>query len=86
MPLEKEGKGSYNHRGDWGMFDQMVISEGLRYNTKGYGVKDNEMYVFRPDWLLFKHHKFGELPSKTYTGRKYIGGYSDHLPVYLILD
>lgn len=86
MPLEKEGKGSYNHRGDWGMFDQMVISEGLRYSEKGYSVKDNAMYVFRPDWLLFKHRKFGNLPSKTYTGRKYIGGYSDHLPVYLILD
>lgn len=86
MALEKSGKGSYNHRGDWGMLDQMVISKGLKDRKEGYGVKDNKMYVFRPDWLLFKHDKFGELPNKTYTGRKYIGGYSDHLPVYLILD
>lgn len=86
MALEKSGKGSYNHRGDWGMLDQMVISKGLKNKSEGYGIKDNKMYVFRPDWLLFKHNKFGELPNKTYTGRKYIGGYSDHLPVYLILD
>lgn len=84
--LEHDGKGSYNHRGDWGMFDQMVISKGLRYRTKGYGVKENKMHIFKPEWLLFRHRKFGYLPSKTYTGRKYIGGYSDHLPVYLILD
>ncbi len=86
IQLEKKGEGSYNHRGDWGMLDQMVISEGLRYRKSGYGVQDNRMYVFRPDWLLFKHHRFGYLPTKTYTGRRYVGGYSDHLPVYLIIE
>lgn len=84
--LERNGKGSYNHRGDWGMLDQMIVSKGLRQTNNGYHIKDNKMYVFNPDWLLFKHRKFGYLPIKTYTGRKYIGGYSDHLPVYLILD
>lgn len=84
--LERNGKGSYNHRGDWGMLDQMIVSRGLRDKGNGYHIKDNKMYVFKPEWLLFKHWKFGYLPIKTYTGRKYIGGYSDHLPVYLILE
>jgi hypothetical protein len=26
------------------------------------------------------------LPSRTYGGEKYYGGFSDHLPVYLILE
>lgn len=84
--LERDGKGSYNHRGDWGMLDQMIVSRALREDDNGYHIKDNKMYVFKPEWLLFKHWKFGYLPIKTYTRRKYIGGYSDHLPIYLILD
>ncbi len=85
-PLEKMGKGSYNHRGSWGMLDQMVISQGLVKKERGYGVKDNEMHLFKADWLLYKNKKLGEIPNKTYSGKRYHGGYSDHLPVYFLLD
>lgn len=86
IDLEKKGLGSYCYKGKWGMLDQMMISIGLYNKYKGYSIKNNRMYVFQDNSLFFHHKKYGKQPNKTYGGKKYHGGFSDHLPVYLILE
>ena len=83
--LEKQGLGSHNYRGEWGMLDQIMISKGLTNSKDGIKVRDNKAKVFAEDWVLFKRNTGETSPNKTYGGNKYFGGYSDHLPVYVIL-
>lgn len=85
--LEKQNLGTYNYKGDWGMLDQIILSEGIVKATKGVKIIDNTCTIHRLDWMVFKDPKYGdEKPSKTYGGSEYYGGYSDHLPVYITLE
>jgi len=34
------------------------------------------------DWMMFTHPSYGPSPNRTYSGTKWYGGFSDHLPVY----
>ncbi len=81
--LDKEGKGTYNYRGNWNMLDQIILSPYLYRNTGNFVYQ--QTVLFQADWLMFKHDKYGLTPSRTYGGPNYYGGYSDHLAVYVEL-
>ena len=85
--LHEADKGSYNYRGDWGMLDQMMVSNSLLSKNKGmYSVKQRGLEIFDEEFILFYDKKYKESkPSKTYGGNNYYGGYSDHLPIYITL-
>ncbi|MCT4666216.1 MAG: endonuclease [Flavobacteriales bacterium] len=82
----KTKQGSHSYRGKWGMLDQIIVSPNMM-NPKGeFALKQKDFNVFRKDYMVFKHPKYGTYsPSRTYAGPKYIGDYSDHLPIYLSL-
>ena len=69
------------------MFDNIIISPYLLADKKGFHVSSTDGQIFKPEWLLHKNPKTGEVsPDKTYgNGDRYFGGYSDHLPVYVTL-
>ncbi len=75
--------GTYHYwkTNEWNMIDQMIISKGLLNAKTGLVTKDKSMNIYRADYLLHKNTDGEKVPAKTY-GRKYYGGYSDHLPVY----
>lgn len=83
--LKKEGKGSYNYRGQWNMLDNIIVSHGLLNSQKGLGCKPGDADIFSAEWMMFEHPKNGKTPNRTYGGENYYGGFSDHLPVYLKL-
>lgn len=70
------GHGSHQYDGHWDYLDQFIISGDLTTHVK-------EAKALWDDRLLFKHPKYGLSPDKTYSGRSYKGGYSDHLPIVL---
>ncbi len=78
----KADRGSYNYKGDWGYIDHFIVSTSM-LDTDGF-IAD-EAKAFFDDRLLFRHPKFGKSPDRTYSGRKYHGGFSDHLPIVLQL-
>ena len=83
----QEGKGSLNYKGKWLLFDQILVSESLLNSKKGLSLVTGSFTVFAKDWMLFYNSKYRDLrPDKTYGGRKYHGGFSDHLPVYIRVD
>ena len=85
--LEKENKGSYNYKGDWGMLDQMIVSEGLYSAEKGVKVAYDKCLVLQKEWMMYTDKKYGDKkPSRSYGGPNYYGGYSDHLPIYSIFN
>lgn len=86
--LDEAGRGTYQFRGNWNMLDQIILSAGLVEDERGvddYHYLPESAEVFMPDWLLQADGKYVGYPDRTYAGNKYLGGYSDHLPVYVEL-
>ena len=82
--LYMDGIWSYVYRDEPNVIDQIIISYGLLNATKGF--KYNSARIFRASFLLTKSGSYEGIPLRTFAGGNYLGGYSDHLPVYLILD
>jgi len=83
ISLEKAGKGSVKFQKTWDMFDQIMISGGLLEQASLH-YKDYSKKILDADWLHYKNIKTNG-PFRTYQGSKYLGDYSDHLPVYIEL-
>ena len=84
VQLHKKGVGSLAYRDKWNLFDQMYFTSNLINDKKtSYGFWKAQ--VFNPTYLLDPNGKYKGYPLRTYAGGAYIGGYSDHFPVYLYL-
>ena len=84
--FHESGLGTYNYRGEWGMLDQFIVSDGLLFSAEGFATSDSSAAIFKEDWMLYFPEDGKEpSPSKTYGGPNYYGGYSDHLPIRLTL-
>jgi hypothetical protein len=83
--LFKDGKGSLEYKGIWNLFDQIIISSALMNNNR-HGYYFSKADVFKRDWLVETGGKYDGYPFRSYAGTNYLGGYSDHLPVYIYLD
>ncbi|MBO0342191.1 endonuclease [Muricauda lutimaris] len=77
--------GSANYRGEWNLFDQILISHSFLNYKKGTHsfVKAK---IFSPRFLKEWKGRYRGNPFRTFAGSKYLGGYSDHFPVYIVLD
>lgn len=86
-------EGSYKYRESWSMIDQFLVSENLIKEESSIKEKNE---AFRPQWI-YTHRNMeifapealfaedatymGVKPKRTYSGPRYLGGISDHLPV-----
>ena len=87
-PLKEQGKGSHLYKNQWGMLDQIILSYDLlpKHKAKGLAYISGSAAVFKADFLLETDPKYKGNPLRTYVGNdKYLGGYSDHLPVFIHL-
>ena len=76
-------RGSLIHKKQWMLFDQILFSKG--FLTKNSEVKYLKTDIFDALFLTSNEDKQGGYPVRTFVGSKYLGGYSDHFPVYAIL-
>lgn len=78
--------GTLKFQSHWQVFDQFLVSPSLLDKSKLHTSKE-EFLIFRPEFLLISDDKYGgKKPFRTYQGPKYLGGFSDHLPVLLDLN
>lgn len=90
--LYRAGRGTLVYRGEWNLFDQIVVCERLADAPAGAPrlAPDPQTgahaTIFRPDYLLLRTGPDRGTPFRTYSGNRYTGGYSDHLPVYIRLE
>jgi predicted extracellular nuclease len=82
-----EGKGTYNYRNQWGFLDQFILSGSLLDNKSRTFTYFNQARAYREDFLLQGGKRNPEqiMPFSTYDGNKYLGGFSDHLPIFIDL-
>lgn len=81
--LYKKGIGSLTFQKKWHLFDQIIISKSFLNNGADHSFL--EAKVFNKKWLRTHKGKRKGSPFRTYIGRWYKGGYSDHFPVYMNL-
>lgn len=80
MLVYRGNSGSHKYKGEWSTLDQIMVSQGLtRSNTR---VSVAGAMIVNDDFLMEPDESYsGHKPFRTYSGPRYLGGYSDHLPV-----
>ena len=81
--LAAHGVGSYVYNNRWLLYDNIFLStrflggDGFRYLDSG---------IFLRPWMLDNETVSRKgYPFRTFAGGVYLGGYSDHLPVFVLL-
>jgi predicted extracellular nuclease len=77
-------KGSLSYNFQWNLFDQILFSTNffdINNSTLNFASAD----VFNSKFLTQYHGKYKGQPFRTFVGKKFKGGYSDHFPVYIQL-
>lgn len=78
-PGSGEFGGTYNYNSEWDVLDHIFVSNGMM-KKKGIKAKKNSGKIYSEDFML-SEYKGKTVPFRSYGGGKYLGGYSDHLPV-----
>ncbi|MFS4454597.1 endonuclease/exonuclease/phosphatase family protein [Maribacter sp. 2304DJ31-5] len=82
--LFKKGSGSLAYRDKWNLFDQIYMTSNFLNPSKS-SYSYWKAGIFTPDYLIDPKGRYKGYPLRTYAGGNYIGGYSDHFPVYIYL-
>ncbi|MBU3026596.1 endonuclease [Zobellia galactanivorans] len=86
-PMEKlltPDRGSANYKRSWMLFDQIMVSHSFLNFEKGTH-SFAHANIFDEHFLTEFKGKYMGSPYRTYVGNRYLGGYSDHFPVYIQL-
>ncbi|MEE4196969.1 MAG: endonuclease [Bacteroidales bacterium] len=84
--LETKNLGSHKYQGEWAILDQFIVSGYLLNPENNLFTTPEDVHIFDKDFLMEPDDSFyGYQPFRTFIGYRYNRGYSDHLPVYLIL-
>jgi endonuclease/exonuclease/phosphatase family metal-dependent hydrolase len=79
-------EGSITFKDNWQMFDQIIVSPVLLNKGAGYYLSYGDGKVYKGEEVLFTNPQTKLTgPNRTYGGNDYLGGVSDHLPVFVVL-
>lgn len=81
------GIGSLGYKGQWNLFDQIIVSESLLGEDRS-NLKFWKAEIFNRDFLIEKTGKNKGYPHRTFRENSFINGYSDHFPtlIYLVKE
>ncbi len=82
--INTSNRGSFNHFFQWYVFDQILITSNF-FDATSTQLSMSKADVFDSKFLTQYRGKYQGQPFRTYVGKKYKGGYSDHFPVYISL-
>jgi predicted extracellular nuclease len=77
-------KGSASYDNKWNLFDQIILTHNF-FERKEAKHSFANVDIFDDRFLAEYDGRYKGNPFRTYIGKKYLGGYSDHFPVYLHL-
>ena len=82
----RRGHNTLVYRDNINLFDQIMFTSPLLTTTKDYSTyKMFKTNVFNPQYLTTQTGKYKGYPYRSFSGSKFIGGYSDHYPIYMYL-
>lgn len=77
-------RGSLNYKFNWNIFDQILFTTNF-FELNKDAQTFSHANIFDDVFLKQFKGKYKGNPFRTYVGRRYKGGYSDHFPVYIHL-
>jgi predicted extracellular nuclease len=88
--LMEAGGGSLKYKGEWDMFDQIIVASPMTINEKArLHYVPGSASVYHPDWMAQTDTEgdWKDAPRRSYISRNfYPDGFSDHFPVYIHLE
>lgn len=86
MESATQTPGTYRYKGTWEKIDQVLVSRSILEGKRSFAADTESVNIFKAEFLLKEDQNYpGQSPYSTYSGYRYQGGYSDHLPVLLDL-
>ncbi len=82
MSFFKKGIGTLGYNDSWNLFDQIIIS-GAWINNPNKKWQFNKAEIYNRPFLVSQFGRFKGYPHRSYSGTKWIDGYSDHFPTLL---
>jgi len=80
--LRGHSTGTLKYQGQWSVFDQIMVSGNFLLPGSGSRTGKDLFQILAEDFLLEEDLTYnGMKPFRTYLGYRYLGGFSDHLPV-----
>ena len=88
--MQKAGYGTLGYQDSWSLYDNMIVNSNL-LPDKGVGElrilkgARGKFYgnVFKRPFMVQAEGKYKNYPWRTFSGNTFLGGYSDHFPVYI---
>lgn len=83
----EQGTGTLSHNDKWNLFDQIILSPAWLSSGTGHW-QYYRAAVFNKSFLKNTFGRYKGYPHRSYSGNRWINGYSDHFPVvvYLVKD
>lgn len=81
--IRSYSRGTTIHNRKWNLFDQILVSINFFKGSENQ-LEFFKADIFDADFLKIFRGRYKGTPYRTYVGKKYAGGYSDHFPVYTI--
>ena len=79
--LRKKGVGTLAYKGDWNLFDQILVSGTmLKENAPKTDLQFFKQVVHNKDFLIDKNGTRQGYPLRTFSAGAWLNGYSDHFP------
>ena len=90
--MHRRGMGTLGYQDAWNLFDNMIVNSNL-LPVNGTGTlrickaNGSRYYgnIFKRPFMVQQKGKFKNYPLRTYSGNSYLGGYSDHFPVFILI-
>ncbi len=86
-----DGYGSIGYRGVWSIYDIIMVNEALAKPEKGsLGIQKTDKkghygVVFKRPFMVTQSGQYKGYPFRTFSSGKFINGYSDHFPTYIVV-
>ena len=94
ISMLKAGYGSLAYRGEWSIYDIILMNKALADAPKGtfqvlpiIKKKKAEYYarIFQQPFMTQQDGPYKGTPFRTFSNGAFVGGYSDHYPTYIII-
>lgn len=80
MNIYTSGRGTERFKGDWNLFDQILISAAW-LSDKGGKLEPERADIYAPDFITDNGRNRKGEPRRSFKGQQWMNGYSDHFPV-----
>ena len=86
-----DGYGSIAYRDVWSIYDQVIVNEALVKSAAGtlsiqqVDKKGHYGVVYKRPYMVTQKGYYKGYPFRTFSSGKFINGYSDHFPTYIVV-